>query len=120
MLVIPRNFLVDEKEPFFKAAMSPFLSILKKYQLLVYFVCLKMSRRVEIDCNNHTPLNEFYYVSKLKWILLSNSTSVNDSYISALKLLPTSHPSEDARMARRQQNRAAQDWVERQKNSRSS
>ena len=26
-------------------------------------------------------------------------------------LLPTSHPSEDARMARRQQNRAAQDWV---------
>ena len=26
-------------------------------------------------------------------------------------LLPTSHPSEDARMARRQQNRAAQDWA---------
>ena len=25
--------------------------------------------------------------------------------------LPTSHPSEDARMARRQQNRAAQDWA---------
>ena len=30
MLVIPRNFLVDEKEPFFKGAVSPFLSILKK------------------------------------------------------------------------------------------
>ena len=28
-----------------------------------------------------------------------------------LFLLPTSHPSEDARMARRQQNRAAQDWA---------
>ena len=27
------------------------------------------------------------------------------------ELLPTSHPSEDARMARRQQNRAAQDWA---------
>ena len=27
------------------------------------------------------------------------------------RLLPTSHPSEDARMARRQQNRAAQDWA---------
>ena len=26
-------------------------------------------------------------------------------------LLPTNHPSEDARMARRQQNRAAQDWA---------
>ena len=26
-------------------------------------------------------------------------------------LLPTSHPSEDARMARRQQNKAAQDWA---------
>ena len=26
-------------------------------------------------------------------------------------LLPTSHPSEDSRMARRQQNRAAQDWA---------
>ena len=27
------------------------------------------------------------------------------------EFLPTSHPSEDARMARRQQNRAAQDWA---------
>ena len=28
-----------------------------------------------------------------------------------LLFLPTSHPSEEARMARRQQNRAAQDWA---------
>ena len=31
MLVIPMNFLVDEKEPFFKGAVLPFLSILKKH-----------------------------------------------------------------------------------------
>ena len=30
MLIIPMNFLVDEKEPFFKGAVSPFLSVLKK------------------------------------------------------------------------------------------
>ena len=30
MLVIPMNLLVDEKEPFFKGAVSPFLSILKR------------------------------------------------------------------------------------------
>ena len=30
ILVIAMNFLVDEKEPFFKGAVSPFLSILKK------------------------------------------------------------------------------------------
>ena len=31
--------------------------------------------------------------------------------ICKIVLLPTSHPREDARMARRQQNRAAQDWA---------
>ena len=30
ILIIPMNFLVDEKEPFFKGAVSPLLSILKK------------------------------------------------------------------------------------------
>ena len=35
--------------------------------------------------------------------MISNSLEVQS--------LPTSHPSEDARMARRQQNRAAQDWA---------
>ena len=40
---------------------------------------------------------------------LKRGTSVNNQY--PFSLLPTSHPSEDARMARRQQNRAVQDLV---------
>ena len=64
ILVIAMNFLVDEKELFFKGAVWH-ISILKKktcrivvqssQQLLMYFVCLLMSCRVEIDFNNHTP-----------------------------------------------------------------
>ena len=34
MLVIPRNFLVDEKEPFFKGTVSPFLSIIKRHNFV--------------------------------------------------------------------------------------
>ena len=40
------------------------------------------------------------------------STTTKRVYLDRFgSLLPTSHPSEDARMARRQQNRAAQDWA---------
>ena len=35
MLAIPRNFLIDEKEPFLKGAVSLFLFILKKIQIFV-------------------------------------------------------------------------------------
>ena len=35
MLVVPRNFLVDENEPFLKGAVSLFLFILKKIQNFV-------------------------------------------------------------------------------------
>ena len=35
MLVIPRNLLVDEKESFFKGAVSPFLSVLNKRPVIV-------------------------------------------------------------------------------------
>ena len=71
MLVIPRNFLVDEKEPFFKGTVSPFLSIPKKTLIFVKenlsnsgpvvttianVFCLSLDvPQGEIDCN-HTPL----------------------------------------------------------------
>ena len=35
LLVIPRDLLVDEKEPFFKGAVSPFLSVLNKRPAIV-------------------------------------------------------------------------------------
>ena len=35
MLVTPRNLLVDEKEPFFKGAVSPFLSVLNERPVIV-------------------------------------------------------------------------------------
>ena len=35
MLVTPRNLLIDEKEPFFKGAVSPFSSVLNKRPVIV-------------------------------------------------------------------------------------